>query len=107
MSNNMGVDGFGLGVLLETGQVRKVISSYVGREQAIRAQYPGRASSRSSSTRRARSPSGCAPAAPASPRSSPRTGFGTVVAEGKERASSTGTYVMERGIVADVSLVKA
>ena len=70
VSNNAGVDGIGLGVLLETGQINKMISSYVG-ENKIFASSTSPASSSSNSIRRARSPSASAPGAPASPPSSP------------------------------------
>ena len=72
VSNNAGVDGVGLGLLLDTRQVKKMISSYVGREQDIRRSSISPTNWRSSSTRRARWRNASAPAAPASRRSSPR-----------------------------------
>ena len=62
ISNNAGVDGFGLGQLLETRQISKMISSYVGENKEFERQYL------SSSRRRAPWPSACGPAAPESPR---------------------------------------
>jgi acyl CoA:acetate/3-ketoacid CoA transferase alpha subunit len=70
-SNNCGVDGFGLGKLLDTHQIKKMMSSYVGEnDEFMRSTWPK--SWRSSSTRRARWPSACAPAARASRASTPR-----------------------------------
>ena len=67
-----------------------------------------RASSSSSSTRRARWPSACAPAASGIPGFYTKTGVGTVIAEGKEHKDFDGeTYILERGIVADLAIVKA
>ena len=65
ISNNAGVDGFGLGLLLETRQIRKMVSSYVGENKEFERQFLARSSS-SSSIRRARSPSASARAARAS-----------------------------------------
>jgi acyl CoA:acetate/3-ketoacid CoA transferase alpha subunit len=71
ISNNAGIDGAGLGVLLETRQVKKMISSYVGENNCSPSNiWP--VNCRSSLTRRARSPSASGPAAPAFPLSSPR-----------------------------------
>ena len=90
VSNNMGVDGSGLGLLLESQQVRKVIASYVGREQAVRPAVPGRRARGRVRSRRARSPSGCGRAGPASRPSTRATGVGTPVARGQAaRPSST------------------
>ena len=72
VSNNAGIDGVGLGLLLDTRQIKKMISSYVGENKTFAAAVSSPASSRSSSTRRARWPSASAPAAPASRPSSPR-----------------------------------
>ena len=106
-SNNAGVDDFGLGLLLQTRQVKKMISSYVGENAEFMRQYLSGNSSWSS-TLRAPSPSGCAPAAPGIPGFYTRTGVGTVIAEGKEHKDFDGeTYILERGIVADLSIVKA
>jgi acyl CoA:acetate/3-ketoacid CoA transferase alpha subunit len=70
-SNNAGVDDFGLGLLLQTRQVKKMISSYVGENAEFMRQYL-RASWSWNSTRKARWPSACAPAARAFPGSTPR-----------------------------------
>ena len=107
VSNNAGVDGIGLGVLLETGQIRKMISSYVG-ENKIFASSICRASWSSSSTRRARWPSASAPAAPAFRPSSPRPASARSSPRARKSATSTARpIVMETGLVADVSLVHA
>ena len=66
VGNNAGVDGFGMGVLLTTRQVKKVMASYVGENKEFERQVLSRVSSNSSSSRRARWPSGCARAARAS-----------------------------------------
>jgi hypothetical protein len=72
VSNNAGVDDFGLGLLLKTRQIRKMVSSYVGENKTFERQFLDGSSSRWNSCRRARWPSACARAEPASPRSSPR-----------------------------------
>ncbi len=71
ISNNAGIDDVGLGLLLQTRQIRKMISSYVGENRDVREASTSPANWRSSSTRRARSPSASAPAAPASRPSTP------------------------------------
>jgi acyl CoA:acetate/3-ketoacid CoA transferase alpha subunit len=107
VSNNAGIDGAGLGLLLETGQVKKMISSYVGENKTFAKLYlEGKLEIEFN--RRARWPSGCAPAAPASRPSTPRPASArrsprarrTKIFDGEE-------YVMERGLVGDVALVKA
>ena len=106
VSNNAGIDGAGLGLLLETGQVKKMISSYVGENKTF-ASSTSRASSRSSSTRRARWPS-AARRRRRHPgllhqdrrRHAGRRGQGDQEFDGEE-------YVMERGLVGDFALVKA
>ncbi len=108
VSNNAGVDGDGpRRCLLETKQVTKMISSYVGENKLFAQQFLA-ASSRSSSIRRARWPSGCAPAAPASRPSSPAPASAPSSPKGKEEREFDGEkYIMERGIVADLSIVHA
>src|ERR1041384_397334 len=106
-SNNMGVDGKGLGLLLEGGQVRKVLSSYVGENKLFAEQYLSGALDvefvpQGTLAERLRAGGAGIPAffAP--------TGVGTPIAEGKEEQTFDGTRaIMERGIVADVALVKA
>ena len=88
VSNNAGVDGIGLGILLETGQIKKMISSYVG-ENKIFASYISRASSNSNSIRRARWPSASAPAAPAFPPSSPAPASARSSPRARKSATST------------------
>ncbi len=107
-SNNAGVDGWGLGLLLETRQIRKMISSYVGENGEFERQFLSGELEVEFPARRARAGrSGCAPGAQGF-RVSTRTGVGTVVAEGKERKEFDGVaYILERGICADVALVKA
>ena len=70
-SNNCGVDGFGLGKLLDTRQIKKMQSSYVGENAEFMRQYLS-GELELNSTRRARWPNACAPAAPAFPASTPR-----------------------------------
>jgi len=107
VSNNMGVDGKGLGILLEAGQVRKVVASYVGENRLFAEQYlAGRldvefAPQGTLAERMRAGGSGIAGFYT-------RTGVGTPVAEGKEVAIFDGVpHILERGIVADVALVKA
>lgn len=107
VSNNMGVDGKGLGVLLEAGQVRRVIASYVGEnklfaEQFLNGQLEVEFSPQGTLAERLRA-GGAGIAAFYT-----KTGVGTLVAEGKVLADFDGeTYLQERGIVADVALVHA
>ena len=108
VSNNAGVDQFGLGKLLKTRQIAQDDFVLRRREQGVRAAVPGRRAASWSSIRRARSPSAFAPAARASTASTRKTGAGTLVAEGKEQRVVNGeTYVLETGLTADLSLVKA
>jgi 3-oxoacid CoA-transferase subunit A len=106
-SNNAGVDGFGLGVLLETRQVKKMMSSYVGENAEFMRQYLSgelELEFNPQGTLAERMRAGGA----GIPGFYTRTGVGTVVAEGKPHMDFDGeTYVMERGIVADLSIVKA
>ncbi len=107
VSNNMGVDGKGLGVLIEAGQVRKVIASYVGENKLFAEQYLSGTlevefTPQGTLAERLRSGGAGIPAFYT------RTGVGTIVAEGKPHAEFDGRlYVQERGIVADVALVHA
>ncbi|MCX7646063.1 MAG: CoA transferase subunit A [Rhodobacteraceae bacterium] len=106
-SNNAGVDGFGLGLLLETRQVRKMISSYVGENAEFMRQYLAgelEIEFNPQGTLAERMRAGGA----GIPGFYTRTGVGTVIAEGKEHKEFDGvTYILERGIVADLSIVKA
>ncbi|MBO1268959.1 CoA transferase subunit A [Arthrobacter cavernae] len=107
VSNNMGVDGKGLGVLIEAGQVRKVIASYVGENKLFAEQYlSGRLevefTPQGTLAERLRAGGAGIPAFYT------RTGVGTLVAEGKPLEVFDGvTYVRERAILADVALVHA
>ncbi|MEA5454738.1 CoA transferase subunit A [Sinomonas sp. JGH33] len=107
VSNNMGVDGKGLGVLLESGQVRKVVASYVGENRLFAEQYLAGELEvefvpQGTLAERLRAGGAGIPAFYT------RTGVGTLVAEGKPHAEFDGKqYVQERGIVADVGLVHA
>jgi 3-oxoacid CoA-transferase subunit A len=107
ISNNAGVDGFGLGVLLETRQIRKMISSYVGENRLFAQQYMSgelelEFNPQGTLAERIRAGGAGIPAF------FTRTGVGTAVAEGKETRDFDGeTYVMERGILADLAIVHA
>ena len=111
VSNNAGVDGFGLGQLLLTRQIRKMISSYVGENKEFERQYLGgelelEFTPQGTLAERMRAGGAGIPAFFTA------TGYGTVIAEGKDVREFDGPwagrrYVMERGIRADVSLVKA
>jgi 3-oxoacid CoA-transferase subunit A len=107
VSNNMGVDGKGLGLLLESHQVRKVVASYVGENRLFAQQYlDGELEVEfvPQGTLAERLRAGGA----GIPGFYTATGVGTIVAEGKQHADFDGrTYILERGIVADVSLVHA
>jgi 3-oxoacid CoA-transferase subunit A len=106
-SNNAGVDGFGLGLLLETRQVRKMISSYVGENAEFMRQYLSgelELEFNPQGTLAERMRAGGA----GIPGFYTRTGVGTVIAEGKPVMNFDGQeYILERGIVADLSIVKA
>jgi 3-oxoacid CoA-transferase subunit A len=106
-SNNAGVDGFGLGVLLETRQVRRMMSSYVGENAEFMRQYLSgelELEFNPQGTLAERMRAGGA----GIPGFYTKTGVGTVVAEGKEHKDFRGqTYVLEEGIFADLSIVKA
>ena len=107
ISNNAGVDGFGLGLLLETRQIRKMISSYVGENKEFERQYL------SGELELEFNPQGtlaerCRAGGAGIPGFYTKTGVGTLVADGKEHRELNGeTYILETGLVADVSLVKA
>jgi len=107
VSNNAGVDGAGLGILLETGQIRKMISSYVGENKIFANLYlSGKLelefNPQGTLAERIRAGGAGIPAF------FTRTGVGTMVAEGKEiRDFHSEAYVMETGLVADISLVHA
>ena len=107
VSNNMGVDGKGLGILIEAGQVRKVIASYVGENKLFAEQYlAGRLevefTPQGTLAERLRAGGAGIPAFYT------KTGVGTLVADGKPHEVFDGeTYVQERAIRADVALVHA
>ncbi|TVV76122.1 CoA transferase subunit A [Sphingomonas solaris] len=107
VSNNCGIDGFGLGVLLDTRQIRKMISSYVGENKEFARQYLAgelEIEFNPQGTLAERLRAGGAGIAGFYT----RTGVGTLVAEGKPHAEFDGeTYILERGIVADLAIVKA
>ena len=106
-SNNAGVDGFGLGVLLATRQVKKMISSYVGENAEFMRQYLSgelELEFNPQGTLAERMRAGGA----GIPGFYTKTGVGTVIAEGKDVKSFDGQdYILERGIVADLAIVKA
>jgi 3-oxoacid CoA-transferase subunit A len=106
-SNNCGVDGFGLGKLLDTRQIRKMISSYVGENAEFMRQYLSgelELEFNPQGTLAERMRAGGA----GIPGFYTRTGVGTVIADGKEVKVFDGKeYILERGIVADLSIVKA
>ena len=107
VSNNAGVDGIGLGLLLETRQIRKMISSYVGENKIFAAQYLAgelelEFNPQGTLAERIRAGGAGIPAF------FTRTGVGTLVAEGKEIRDFHGeAFVMETGLTADVALVHA
>ena len=106
-SNNAGVDDFGIGILLQTRQVKKMISSYVGENAEFMRQYLSgelELEFNPQGTLAERMRAGGA----GIPGFYTKTGVGTVIAEGKEHKEFDGeTYIMERGIFADLSIVKA
>jgi 3-oxoacid CoA-transferase subunit A len=107
ISNNAGIDGFGLGQLLTTRQIKKMIASYVGENKEFERQYLAgelelEFTPQGTLAEKLRAGGAGIPAF------FTKTGVGTIVAEGKEvRAFDGEQYVMERSLVADVSLVKA
>jgi len=107
ISNNAGVDGFGLGQLLETRQIRKMISSYVGENKEFERQFLAgelelEFNPQGTLAERLRAGGAGIPAFYTA------TGFGTVVAEGKETRQFNGKqYVLETALTADIALIKA
>ncbi len=107
ISNNAGVDGFGLGQLLETRQIKKMISSYVGENKEFERQYLSgelelEFTPQGTLAEKLRAGGAGIPAF------FTKTGYGTLVAEGKETREFDGQiYVMERALLPQVSLVKA
>ncbi len=107
ISNNAGVDGFGLGLLLATRQIKKMISSYVGENKEFQRQYLAgelelEFTPQGTLAEKLRAGGSGIPAF------FTKTGVGTIVADGKEVREFNGDqYVMERSLVSDVALVKA
>jgi 3-oxoacid CoA-transferase subunit A len=107
VSNNAGIDGIGLGLLLDSRQVKKMISSYVGENKTFAQQYLAgeleiEFNPQGTLAERIRAGGAGIPAF------FTRTGAGTLIAEGKEEREIDGArYVLERGIVADLSIVHA
>jgi 3-oxoacid CoA-transferase subunit A len=107
ISNNAGVDGFGLGKLLETRQIKRMISSYVGENKEFERQYLAgelelEFTPQGTLAEKLRAGGAGIPAF------FTKTGVGTIVADGKELREFDGeTYVMERALMPDVALVKA
>ena len=106
-SNNAGVDDFGIGILLQTKQVKKMISSYVGENAEFMRQYLSgelelEFNPQGTLAERMRA-AGCG-----IPGFYTKTGVGTVIAEGKEHKDFNGeTFIMEEGLFADLSIIKA
>ncbi|MAK65084.1 MAG: succinyl-CoA--3-ketoacid-CoA transferase [Maricaulis sp.] len=107
VSNNCGVDGFGLGILLDAKQIKKMISSYVGENKEFERQFLSgelELEFNPQGTLAERIRAGGA----GIPGFFTKTGVGTLIAEGKEHREFDGeTYIMETGLKADVSIVKA
>ena len=107
ISNNAGVDDFGLGLLLQTRQIRKMISSYVGENETFERQYLAgelELEFNPQGTLAERIRAGGA----GIPGFYTKTGVGTLIAEGKEHKAFNGeTYILETGLTADLSIVKA
>lgn len=107
VSNNAGIDGAGLGLLLETRQIRKMISSYVGENKLFEQLYLGgelelEFNPQGTLAERIRAGGAGIPAF------FTKTGVGTLVAEGKETREFDGdTYVMERALIADLAIIHA
>ena len=107
ISNNAGVDDFGLGLLLQTRQIAKMISSYVGENKLFEQQYLNgelelEFNPQGTLAERIRAGGAGIPAFYT------KTGVGTIIAEGKEEKQFDGdTYILERGLTADLSIVKA
>lgn len=107
ISNNAGVDGFGLGQLLESRQIKKMVSSYVGENKEFERQYLGgelELEFNPQGTLAERIRAGGA----GIPGFYTKTGVGTLIAEGKEHKDfDSETYIMETGLKADLSIIKA
>ncbi|GER06109.1 succinyl-CoA--3-ketoacid-CoA transferase [Iodidimonas muriae] len=107
ISNNCGIDEFGLGILLETRQIKKMISSYVGENKEFERQYLNKELElefNPQGTLAERIRAGGA----GIPGFYTKTGVGTLVAEGKEHKDFNGeTYILETGLTADLSIIKA
>ena len=107
ISNNAGIDGVGLGILLETRQVKKMISSYVGENKTFAKQYLA------GELEIEFNPQGtlaerCRAGGAGIPAFYTKTGVGTLIAQGKEERSFNGErYIMETGLVADLAVVHA
>src|SRR5687767_9875540 len=107
VSNNAGIDGVGLGILLESRQIKKMISSYVGENKTFAQQYLAgeleiEFNPQGTLAERIRAGGAGIPAF------FTKTGAGTLIAEGKEEREFNGEkYVMETGLVADLSIVHA
>ncbi len=107
ISNNAGVDDWGLGLLLQTRQIKKMISSYVGENKEFERQFLAK------ELELEFNPQGtlaerCRAGGAGIPGFYTKTGVGTVIAEGKEHKEFNGeTYIMETGLVADLSIVRA
>lgn len=107
ISNNAGVDGFGLGLLLESRQVSKMISSYVGENKEFERQYLA-GELELEFTPQGTLAEKLRAAGSGIPAFYTRTGYGTLIAEGKETRQFNGEwYVMEESLPADIALVKA
>ena len=107
ISNNCGVDGFGLGILLDAKQIKKMVSSYVGENKEFERQYLDgelELEFNPQGTLAERIRAGGA----GIPGFYTKTGVGTLIAEGKDHRDFDGeTYIMETGLTADLSIVKA
>ncbi len=107
ISNNCGVDDFGLGILLEKKQIKKMISSYVGENKLFEAQYLNNdieIEFNPQGTLAERIRAGGA----GIPGFYTKTGVGTIVAEGKEhKVFNKETYILEQGLFADIAIIKA
>ena len=107
ISNNCGVDGFGLGILLEAKQIKKMLSSYVGENKEFERQFISgelelEFNPQGTLSERIRAGGAGIPGFYV------KTGVGTMIAEGKEHKDFNGeTYILETGLTADVSIVKA
>jgi 3-oxoacid CoA-transferase subunit A len=107
ISNNAGVDDFGLGLLLQTRQIKKMISFYVGENKEFERQYL------SGELELEFNPQGtlaerCRAGGAGIPGFYTKTGVGTIIADGKEHREFNGeTYILETGLVSDLSIIKA